>query len=65
MTNQSMYLSVRQTADLLSLSTRTIHRYIKQQILPAYRIADQPTIRIKREDVEALLKPVTTKSPED
>lgn len=65
MTDQPVYLSVRQAADLLSVSTRTIRRYIEQQLLPAYRIADQPTIRIKREDVEALLKPIVSENPKD
>ncbi|MEJ2557843.1 MAG: helix-turn-helix domain-containing protein [Anaerolineae bacterium] len=65
MTDQSIYLSVRQAADLLSVSTRTIRRYIKQQYLPAYRVAGQPTIRIKREDVDALLEPIAAESSED
>jgi excisionase family DNA binding protein len=65
MTDQPIYLSVRQAADLLSVSTRTIRRYIKQQYLPAYRVAGQPTIRIKREDVDALLEPIAAESSED
>ncbi len=65
MTDQPVYLSVRQAADLISVSTRTIRRYIEQQRLPAYRVAGQPTIRIKREDVEALLQPIATGNRED
>ena len=50
MADQFVYLSICQAADLLSVSQRTIRRYIKQRHLPAYRITGQPTIRIKRED---------------
>ncbi len=52
------YLSVRQAADFLSVSQRTIRRYIEQNILPAYRIPGSNTIRIKREDLGALLEPI-------
>jgi excisionase family DNA binding protein len=65
MTDQPIYLSVRQAADLLSVSTRTIRRYIKQWHLPAYRIAGQPTIRIKREDIESLLEPIAAEGSDD
>jgi excisionase family DNA binding protein len=65
MTDQPIYLSVRQAADLLSVSSRTIRRYIKQQYLPAYRVAGQPTIRIKREDIESLLEPIAVEGSED
>ena len=47
-----------ETAALLALSTRTIHRYIAEGKLRAYRVAGEKVIRIKREDVEALLEPV-------
>ena len=65
MDDQPVYLSVRQAAEFLSVSPRTIRRYIKQQLLPAYRVAGQPTIRIKREDLEAVLEPVAAEQPED
>ncbi len=65
MTDHFVYLSIRQAADLLSVSPRTIRRYIKQRHLPAYRITGQPTIRIKREDredTEALLEPLAAEA---
>jgi PTS system nitrogen regulatory IIA component len=34
-------LSVRETARLLSVSEKTIYRWIKQQSIPAYRVQDQ------------------------
>lgn len=54
------FLTIRESASLLALSTRTIHRYIAEGKLKAYRVAGEKTIRIKREDLEALLQPVTS-----
>jgi excisionase family DNA binding protein len=64
MTDKLVYLSVRQTADILSVSPRTIRRYIEQNILPAYRVTGSNTIRIKREDLEALLEPINASAQE-
>ena len=36
-----MNLSVRDTANLLSVSEKTIYRWIKLQTIPAYRVQDQ------------------------
>jgi PTS system nitrogen regulatory IIA component len=36
-----MNLSVRDTAALLKVSTKTVYRWIKQQSIPAYRVQDQ------------------------
>jgi PTS system nitrogen regulatory IIA component len=36
-----MQLSVQETADLLNVSTKTIYRWIKQEVIPAYRINEQ------------------------
>jgi excisionase family DNA binding protein len=52
------YLTIRETATLLAFSTRTIHRYIAGGKLKAYLVAGEKTIRIKREDVDALLSPI-------
>lgn len=64
MKDQVAYLSVRQAADFLSVSPRTIRRYIEQNILLAYRVTGSNTIRIKREDLEALLQPVNPAAEE-
>ena len=53
------YLTIRETAALLALSTRTIHRYIAEGKLKAYRVAGEKVIRIKWEDIETLLIPVS------
>lgn len=36
-----MQLSVKDTARLLSVSEKTVYRWIKQQTIPAYRVGDQ------------------------
>ncbi|HID85803.1 MAG TPA: DNA-binding protein [Anaerolineae bacterium] len=51
-------LSVREAADFLGLSVSTIRRYIRDGRLPAYRVAGERLLRIKRSDLEALLDPV-------
>ncbi len=43
---------------MLALSTRTIHRYIADGKLAAYRIAGAKAIRINRVDIEDLLERV-------
>ena len=53
------YLTIREAATLLALSKRTIHRFIAEGKLKAYRIAGEKAIRIKLEDIEALLIPVS------
>ena len=53
------YLTIRETAVLLALSTRTIHRYIAEGKLKAYRVGGEKAIRIKWEDIETLLIPVS------
>ena len=50
--------TVQETAELLKLSERTIHRYINKGKLRAYRIAGERKLRIKGEDLLALLEPV-------
>lgn len=52
------YLTIRETAAMLALSSRTIHRHIAEGKLKAYRVAGEKVIRIRREDVEALLEPL-------
>jgi excisionase family DNA binding protein len=51
-------LTIRETAARLALSTRTVHRYIAEGKLKAYRVGGEKTIRIKQEDADGLLEPV-------
>lgn len=50
--------SVKEAAAFLGLSVSTIRRYIYDRRLPAYRIAGERMLRIKRDDLEALLEPL-------
>jgi excisionase family DNA binding protein len=44
----------------LGVDVSTVRRYIRQGLLPAYRIGGQGFIRVNVDDVEALLVPVTS-----
>lgn len=51
------WLTKREAAAWTRCDERTINRYIAAGKLPAYRLGNR-SIRIKREDLEALLTPV-------
>ena len=53
------YLTVAQAAVRLDMSEKTIRNFIADATLPASRVGKRQ-IRIKRADVEKMLKPVTT-----
>jgi len=47
-----VYLSLEEAAEAMSVSVKTIRRWIASDTLPAYRCGKR-AIRIKREDLEA------------
>jgi excisionase family DNA binding protein len=51
-------LTVDQAADFLGVHHQTLRGYIKSGKLPAYRLAGEKVLRIKRDDLIALLEPV-------
>ena len=53
------YVSLDSAAKYLGVSEKTIRRHISSGRLPAYRI-DRRLIRIRREDLDALLRPIPT-----
>ena len=55
-------LTVREAARFLKVSVNSIRRYIRLGRLPAYRIADERVLRIKRSDLERLLTPVSSEA---
>ncbi len=55
---QKELLSVKEAAEFLGLSVSTIRRYIYDRRLPAYKVAGERLVRIRREDLEALLNPM-------
>lgn len=55
----SRYLTLAQTAELLSVDTVTIRRWISQGKLRGYRIGGR-MIRIKQEDLDQFVRPIPT-----
>lgn len=51
------YLSLEEAAECMSVSVKTIRRWIAAGILPAYRCGKR-SIRIKVEDLEAAPRPI-------
>ncbi len=58
MQGNERYQSVSETAVQLSVSTRTVRRYIEGGKLPAYEVAGTGRVRVKVSDVQALLVPL-------
>jgi excisionase family DNA binding protein len=52
------YLTIKQTAERLGVSAVAVARWIDKGQLPAYRLGGR-LIRIKVEDADAMLRPVT------
>jgi len=53
----TVWLTVDAAADLAGRSTRTIRRWLRQGDLPTYRLPASQEIRIRKEDLDALLVP--------
>lgn len=72
-TTASPYLSMRDAAEHLGVSIRTIRQYVSEGRLPAYRLKSAPNrkaasnalVRIRREDLDALLIPIPTVDLDD
>jgi excisionase family DNA binding protein len=58
-TSRSGYLSLGSAADYVGFSERTLRRYIAEGLVPAYRIGPRQ-LRLKRCDLDALMRPVPT-----
>lgn len=58
------YLSPEQAAELLGVHHQTIRGYIRTGKLPAMRIAGERAVRIRLENLERLLEPVSTSGSE-
>ena len=57
-------ITVKQAAEMLSVSGMTIRRLIDNGTLPAWRVAGTGPVRIERADVEALRVPVSSDADE-
>lgn len=55
---ESEWVSIAVTASILSVTDRTVRSYISRGILPASRIGTTRTARIRRSDIDALMRPI-------
>jgi excisionase family DNA binding protein len=57
--NLTATMTVEEVAEVLHCNQVTVRRMIARQELNAYRVGRSQMIRVRREDVESLLRPVT------
>lgn len=62
-TNEDQLIAVDEAAKMLGVSGMTIRRRIDEGVLPGYRIGPR-VIRVRRDDVIALLTPVPVNGAE-
>lgn len=55
-----MWLSIRQAADYTGASTDTIRRRISDGQLPASYVGRSHMLRIRTDDLDALMRPIRT-----
>jgi excisionase family DNA binding protein len=56
------YLTPEEAAETLGIHVQTMRAYIRSGRLPAFRVAGERAIRIRREDLEKVLEPLDNKS---
>jgi len=54
------WYSYASAGEEIGRSTRTIRKYVAAGVLPAYRIAGSNGVRIAAEDLDKLLRPIST-----
>lgn len=54
------WVTLNEAAEYLNVVPHTVRRYIAAGQLPAYRLAGRQTIRIKVEDLDAMMRPIPT-----
>jgi excisionase family DNA binding protein len=50
------YLSIRETADYLGVTTRTVHTMVSDGRLIAYRLGAR-VVRLRRDEIDAAMQP--------
>jgi len=60
---ERQYYTVAEAARVLDVSPSTVWRWIQAERLSAYRVGPR-TIRLKKEDLEQMMRPVREKPPE-
>lgn len=54
------WLSMAEAAEYLGVTDRTIRNYISRGELPGHRPRGSRLVRVRREDLDALMRPVPT-----
>ena len=57
------WLTLKQAAELVGVTTRTVQNWIKNGKIKGYQVVGR--IRVKRSDVDALYQPKEEKQPSD
>lgn len=57
-TPQRLWLSQLEAADYLGVTDRTIRNYVARGLLPGHRLRGSRLIRIHRDDLDKLLRPI-------
>lgn len=56
----SIWLNQAEAAEHIGVTSRTIREYIARGLLPASRVRGSRLVRIRRDDLEAMLCPIPT-----
>lgn len=59
----SHWISLAEAQSILGISRNTLKKLIREGTLPAYTIEGVVGYKVKRSDVEALIKPVVVERP--
>ena len=54
----SAWLSQQDAADYLGVTDRTIRNYIARGLLPGHRVKGSRLVRIRRDDLDQLMRPI-------
>ncbi|MBM7506548.1 excisionase family DNA binding protein [Nocardioides salarius] len=57
---QTRWLSQIEAAEYLGVTDRTVRNYISRGDLPGHRVKGSRLVRIRRADLDALLRPIPT-----
>lgn len=58
--SERIWISLNEAAEYLGVAPKSVRRYIADGRLRAYRLAGKQTIRIKAQDLDALMRPIPT-----
>lgn len=58
MSSAHEYLTINEAAALLGVHHHTVRRRVAEGVLTGYRLAASPLIRVRLDEVEALLSPI-------